>query len=116
MLPTPLSWRVSKDERDDHQATLYDFTIDPDVSLDNPTSPLGTFSWWDGERVEFNEIDRYIGVHNASEDRNIKRKGESTVYRYEAIATGKVFSAAILSEDDADLQILRPFLDEVETN
>lgn len=115
-LPKPLSWRVSKDDWDGPSATIYDFAIEPNKDLDNPVLPSEAFCWRDGSQVELNEPDRYISVHNASEDRNVKREGESTVYRYEAIAAGELFCAAILAENRTDLNILRPFLDGAELN
>lgn len=116
MLPTPLSWRVSKDERDDPQATLYDFAVDADVRLGNPTLLTETFCWRDGDQIECHEPQRYIGVHNSSEERNVKGKGKSTVYRYEALATGQVFGAVILSENESALQMVHSFIDEREIN
>ena len=116
ILPTPLSWRVSKDERDNPQATFYDFAVDSDVSLDNPTAPTETFCWRDEDRIECHESERYIRVHNSSEERNVKGKGKSTVYRYEALAAGQVFGAVILSENESALQMVRSFIDERKTN
>ena len=116
MLPAPLSWRISKNECDEPHVTIYDFAAELDDDVENLVSPPGVFCWREREAVEFYHSERYIGVHNASEHRNVKRKGESTVYRYEAIASGAVFSMVIASDDEADLQILRPLLDGQETN
>lgn len=116
MLPKPLSWRVNKVDRDNPSAVIYDFAIELNKSLENPVSLPGMFCWREEEQVEIDKPDRYVNVHNASEDRNVKRKNDSTVYRYEAIAAGESFGAVILAEDEADLQILRLFLDEAEIN
>jgi CRISPR-associated protein Csx10 len=113
-LPKPLSWRVRKEERDDTSATVYDFAIQPHQNLENPVSPSGLFCWKGEGQVEIDTPARYVNVHNASEDRNAKRKDDSTVYRYEAIAAGESFGAVILAEDETDLNILRPFLDGAE--
>jgi len=115
-LPKPLSWRVRKDERDDPSAVLHDFAIERDAGVDNPVSPAGAFCWRDEDFVEISEPGRYVNVHNASENRNVKRKDDSTVYRYEAIAAGELFGAVILTDDKADLQTLRPLLDGAEAN
>ncbi len=115
-LPKPLSWRVSKDDKDNDYADIYDFAIELDKDIDNPVSPSGVFCWQEGRQVELGRPGCYVNVHNANEDRNVKRKGESTVYRYEAIAAGELFGAAILAEDQSDLQALRPFLDRAELN
>jgi CRISPR-associated protein Csx10 len=115
-LPKPLSWRVKKEERDDPTATIYDFAIEPSQDLDNPVPPAGVFCWQAEERVEINTPNRYVNVHNASEDRNAKRKDDSTVYRYEAIAAGESFGTVILAKDETDLKVLRPLLDGAEVN
>ncbi len=116
MLPKPLSWRVEKERRDDPTATIYDFAIELHQDLDIPVLPSGMFCWREEEQVEIDTPTRYINIHNASEDRNAKRKDDSTVYRYEAIAAGESFGAVILAKDKADLDVLRPFLDETEVN
>jgi CRISPR-associated protein Csx10 len=115
-LPTPLSWRVNKDERDEHDAALYDLAVESQTNLDSSVPPAEMFCWRDGHQVEFLGLDRYIGVHNASDDRSRKRKGTSTVYRYEAIAVGARLSTAIVAEDEKDLGVLHSLLDGVETN
>ena len=43
-------------------------------------------------------------MHNTGKDRMVREKERSTVYRYEAIAAGQVFSAVIISENIADLE------------
>lgn len=115
-LPKPLSWRVSKDERHDPWATVYDFAIQPNTAPDNPVLPSGDFCWWDEDRVEIIKPKHYVGAHNASENRNVKRKEDSTVYRYEAIAAGQVFGGVILAEDTGDLETLRTLLGGIEIN
>ena len=115
-LPKPLSWRVSKDERDSPSATIYDFAIEWNGDVEGPVSPSGTFCWQDDDRVEFIKPARHVGVHNASENRNVKRKGESTVFRYEAIATGEKFGAVILSDSKDDLETLHSLLNEVKVD
>ncbi len=115
-LPRPFSWRVSKDEKDNAQAIIYDFAIEDEDILDDPQQPDGTFCWWENNRVELISPKRHINIHNASEDRNIKRKGKSPVYRYEAIAGDEVFGAVILTENEADVQMLLPFLNGLEFN
>lgn len=113
-LPKPLSWRVSKDERDNPSAIIYDFAIEPDKDVDGPTSPQGAFCWRSEDQVELDMPQRYVNVHNFSENRNVKRKGDSTVFRYEAIAAGEMFGAVILADDEEDLNTLRPLLEGVE--
>lgn len=113
-LPMPLSWRVHKDDRDNLIATIYDFAIEFCGDVDNPVSPSGAFCWRDGDNVEIDGPARYVSVHNASENRNVKRKGDSTVYRYEAIAAGEVFAGVIVAKDREDLQTLHSLLEGVE--
>jgi len=115
MLPTPLSWRVSKEERENPHATIYDLAIRADTDMDDLTSLSEPFWWREEERIEFGQPDRHIGAHNASDKRMTKGKGDSTVYRYEAIAAGEMLSTAIVSDSEEDLVLLRPLLDGAET-
>jgi CRISPR-associated protein Csx10 len=111
-LPKPLSWLVAKDERDTSGATIYDFAVAPNENVDNLVVLPGAFCWRaDDYQVEVVEPRRYVSVHNASENRNVKRKRESSVYRYEAIAPGQLFSAVLLSDNQNDLQTLRTLLE-----
>ncbi len=113
-LPRPLSWRVSKDDQQNSNAKIYDFAIDFCKDLENPVLPSGDFCWKDGCDVRINGPGCYISVHNSSEDRNVKREENSTVYRYDAIATGEVFAGAIIAENMDDLQILKSLIDKEE--
>lgn len=114
-LPRPLSWRVNKAERENQRATIYDFAVAPE-ELDAPVPPPGAFCWRDEDDVWLCDPDRHVCVHNASEDRNVKGKGKSVVYRYEAIAEGAAFGGVILAEDAGDLEVLRQLLDQVEVS
>jgi CRISPR-associated protein Csx10 len=82
----------------------------PDLSA--PTEP---FCWRDQGFAEFDEPARYLSFHNFGPTRNVKEKGKSAVYRYEAIAAGQDFGAVILSNDESLLRSLVPLVDGVET-
>lgn len=111
-LPKPLSWLVAKEERDTSGATIYDCAVAPNEDVDNLVVLPGAFCWRaEDYQVEVVEPRRYVSVHNASEDRNVKRKRESFVYRYEAIAPDQLFSAAILADNQEGLQILQTLLE-----
>lgn len=116
-LPKPLSWMVGKEEQTVDGAIIHDFAVEPKEDEDSLVELKGTFCWRtqddeDEPKVEIFETFKYVGIHNASEDRDVKRKGDSTVYRYEAIAPGQLFSGAILSDNVNDLQILKELLEE----
>ena len=116
MLPTPLSWQISKEERENPHVTIYDLAIRADTHVDDLTS-LSELFWWRGEdHIEFGQPSHHVSAHNASDKRMAKRKGNSTVYRYEAIAAGEALSAAIVSDSEGGLETLRSLLDGVETN
>lgn len=90
-IPKPLSWRVDKDDQQNLNARIFDFAINFTEDLENPVLPSGDFCWIDEHDVRINNPGFYMSVHNASEDRNAKRKENSSVYRYDAIAAGKSF-------------------------
>jgi CRISPR-associated protein Csx10 len=113
-IPKPLSWRVNKDDQQNLNAKIFDFAINFSEDLKNPVLPSGDFCWIDEHDVRINSPGFYISVHNASEDRNAKREENSTVYRYDAIATGEVFSSAILAESMDDLQTMKLLIDREE--
>jgi CRISPR-associated protein Csx10 len=116
MLPTPLSWRVSKEDQENPRATIYDLAIRVEIDV-NDLTPLSAPFWWgEEEQIEFSQVGRHISAHNASDKRMTKRKGDSTVYQYEAIASGETLSAAIVSDREEDLEMLQPFLDGAESN
>lgn len=116
MLPTPLSWRISKKEQENGLAIIYDLAIRAETDV-NDLTPLSEPFWWRvEEHVEFGQLGRHINAHNASDKRMTKCKGNSTVYRYEAIASGETLSATIVSDKEEDLEMLQPFLDGAESN
>ncbi len=110
-LPKPLSWLVARDDQATPGATVYNFAVTPREDVGNLVLLPGAFCWRTGSQLEVVEPCAYVSVHNASEDRNVKRKGKSFVYRYEAIAPGQLFSTAILSDNQNDLQTLRTLLE-----
>ena len=115
-LPKPLSWFVDKDERHKPAATVYDFALSPGEELDGLVPLPGKFCWHtDDGHIEIVDPTRRLTVHNASYDRNVKTKGNSWVYRYDAIAPGQLFSAAILSDTEDYLKDLRGLLELKET-
>ncbi|MEM3485506.1 MAG: hypothetical protein QXI12_07770 [Candidatus Methanomethyliaceae archaeon] len=115
-LPKPLSWFVDKDQRHEPTATVYDFALLPREETEGLVSLPGEFCWYteDGY-VEIIDPLRRLTVHNASDDRNVKGKGNSSVYRYDAIAPGQSFSAAIVSDREDHLRDLRELLEMAET-
>jgi CRISPR-associated protein Csx10 len=116
-LPRPLSWRIPKDSRGDPNATVYDLAAADKNWDDLPglSAPREPFCWRDQGFAELDEPARYLGFHSSSATRNVKGKGKSTVYRYEAIAAGQDFGAVILSNDGSLLRSLVPLVDGIET-
>ena len=110
-LPKPLSWRVRKDDRDKPGAKIFDFAIEFSEDVENPAIPSGTFCWNDENNdVWIHDPARYISMQNSSSDRNIKRENDSTVFRYDAIAAGEIFSGIIIADDIKDIQTLNLLL------
>jgi len=113
MLPRPLSWYVPKDHVDDAGAKIYDFAVETLESDEPHKLPKGGEFCYRTERgeVQLGNPAIRITVHNASDDRNCKREGESQVFRYDALAPGGTFIGVILSEDkDALENTIQPLL------
>lgn len=113
-IPKPLSWRVNKDDQQNLNAKIFDFAINFTEDLENSVLPSGDFCWIDDHDVRINSPGLYMSVHNASEDRNAKREENSSVYRYDAIATAEVFLGAIIAERMDDLQAMKLLIDREE--
>lgn len=110
-LPRPFSWRVSKDDNGDQQASLYDFAVDVEDTLQTPQLPRQTFvTCENGAFAWAAPARRTIQVHNASDERLIKKSQSSQVFRYEAIAANECFTAAIISQSTDLLEEIRPLL------
>lgn len=109
LLPTPRSWlgekgalERPKDEQEEDPITLYDASLAAPPkggtykTLKDPFCRLGTALDVEtgGPRIQ-------VQVHNFSNDRNRKQERHSGVYRYDALAPEQLFSAAIVTEDEA---------------
>ncbi len=114
-LPTPLSWLMEKDT----ETPIYDFAVKPEPMGKQWQQAPGPFCLlWQGEdngcEAELYTPAKHIGIHTAREDRQKVTKGESTVFRYEALAPDQTFCGVILADQDADLEELKQYLPEGE--
>ncbi len=110
-LPTPLSWRMRKDDREKNEFEIYDFAVEWNDDLEQPTSVAQPFCVVSHDEVTFPAMKRVMHYHNVSFRRMRKAKQDSTVFRYEAIAPGEVFVAAVIADDDRDLAHLQKLWD-----
>jgi CRISPR-associated protein Csx10 len=110
MFPNPLSWRQEKDKDSDDRAPIYDFAIKVDTKLQNPQAVKNNFVQLQDNKTLLYKPSRYIQMHNASDVRFIKKSETSFVYRYEALAAGEVFSAAVISDRKELLDEINRFL------
>jgi CRISPR-associated protein Csx10 len=115
-LPTPQSWQHEKGE----ETSLHDFAVEPlppeDTEQWQPAPKPFCVLTDDGARLI--QPDRHITVHTARnrrfgrpQDPHLVRKDEDpgAVYRYDALAAGQTFAAAILC-DDTDAKDLKSLL------
>ncbi|HZQ07109.1 MAG TPA: RAMP superfamily CRISPR-associated protein [Anaerolineae bacterium] len=114
-LPIPLSWYAKKDELakwtegGEGTLTLYDGAVDDAIfGQESELKPFAKRSDFcslpksdDDERVvEPVPISHQINVHIQREHkRQLKTKGETNVFAYQALAAGEIFCGAILAED-----------------
>lgn len=112
MLPTPFAWYVLKSQIDDERATIFDFGVHEDATLDPIKNLKIEFCAREPEVAQLYTTRRQINVHNVSEDRLRKQAGSSNVYRYEAIAAGETLCAAMVADSLDDLRALQALLPE----
>jgi len=114
VLPVPLSWYREKDGG--KTAPVYDFAVGVPENGDRQWQRIGQpfCHLWVGEdegcKVELAKPDQHINIHTAREDRQKVTKGESTVFRYEALAPEQTFCGVILAEQEQDLEMLQQWL------
>lgn len=117
-LPRPLSWRMTKEDMENPDAAIYDLAVASEYKKEYTELPKGEFCWIfqdEGEaRVELASPQRFVTLHNGSTGRMIKKKEESTVFCYEALAAGQLFGGAILADSEEDLKVLEQLLAERE--
>lgn len=120
-LPKPLSWRQSKSERvkagdEKHRVPIYDFAVEQRDD-DQYQRPDGVFCFLDhrGSTVRLASPAREVMIHTQRASQNGRRnygrahEDDGAVYRYESLAAGQTFEAAILC-DDADADALAQLL------
>jgi CRISPR-associated protein Csx10 len=117
-LPAPLSWQREKGK----ESPIRDLAVEPLPPEDRGTwvgvgrtfcVPLGDAS------VRLVQAERHLAVHTAR-NRRLGRAQEASlvgpeedpgaVYRYESLAAGQTFSAAILCDEDAVPEVLLPLI------
>jgi CRISPR-associated protein Csx10 len=110
-LPVPLAWM--KEKGSEAPTRIYDWSLvgigaDPE----QPKTLSEPFCRLTGDVVEVYQPLRRFSVHTLR-DRHMGRatEGGGAVFRYEALAQGQAFGAAILCDHDSDLELLRPFLE-----
>ena len=111
MLPVPLSWRMEKGS--EAPTLIYDWSIAREEGDLEVPKPVGSsFCCLKYGAVELGEPLRRVAVHT-QRDRQMGRATEDSgaVFRYEALAPGQVFEAAILFEDQATADLLAPHIE-----
>jgi len=107
-LPTPLSWNLEKGEEE----PVYDLVLkekgDESWSGIDKSRPF-CYLWEDEEdngKAEFYKPNFQINIHTFNENRQQSTKDNSTVFRYQALASDQDFCAVILADDESDLEKL----------
>jgi len=127
-LPVPLSWHqdkkaVSKEE-DNEPAPVYDFAINNiPRDIDQPISVKKRFYTRAEDYVRFVSPKYQLSVHTARNRRYGRAlrlssgfigsgdEAYGAVYRYKALAAGQSFKAAIICDNDKDVEILLSLLE-----
>lgn len=125
-LPTPLSWVAEKealgnwkpDENPADHLTFYDAAVDKGVVEEMRDIKMlegtGRFCRLSEDGVEFVHSARQVNVHiQRAHKRELKTKGESQVFVYDALAAGEIFCGAILAQNDTALKTFQQMLTEI---
>jgi CRISPR-associated protein Csx10 len=109
-LPTPRSWMVEKDNADQEAEKIVDTAIDDITQMAALQSLSVPFCSPEEDETTLYAPKRQSGLHNASTKRYVKQENDSVVFRYDALAAGQTFCAAILGEDITLLAVLQALL------
>lgn len=105
MLPTPLSWRVEKEEKGTDYVEISDFAVTEEINLESPVALGAHFAQFvDPHDVVLTNTQRTLSPHNASISRQVKRAEDSFVFQYDVLTAGQTLSAAICGPDVDKLQ------------
>ena len=116
--PVPFSLHHVKGQED----PIYDFAAEDPPPERQQWQAVGTpfcrFADDDVVKIRLVQPDRQINVHTARNRRfgraldpgRVPGEDPGAVYRYDALAAGQTFEAAILCDHDPDAQTLKPFL------
>ena len=107
-LPTPASWRKQKNEAMDG-ADGMDFALT--VAEDFETPVRLPFTGVGENNFTVFSPDEQLTTHIGAEERGRVKKGNNSVFQYQALAQDQSFVAVIASEDDIDL---KPIIDLLE--
>ncbi len=107
-LPTPTSWRTSKGaDPDNMQASDFAIKFDETKETGIRKPFWGQTSDQSGNLLAPKEA---LSIHIGNQNRGVVQRGESTVFQYQALASGQRFVAVIVSEDAAALQSVEELL------
>ncbi len=107
-LPAPLAWQQPQDKKD----TIYDFSVAEVIDTQKWHGFVGSYCQFEGgNTVQVVKPERQIAIHT-QRDRVYGRplKGSGAVYRYEALAAGQTFEAAIVCDNDSDTVLVEKWL------
>ncbi|HHV24802.1 MAG TPA: hypothetical protein GXX65_09860 [Methanosarcina sp.] len=116
-LPTPLSWHVEKGDPDN---TIYDFAIEdyldseengPEKNWKKVSEPFcHLFESDEGEGIILYQPSNQVQIHIFRANRQKETAGESTIFRYQALEAGQVFSGIILAESELCFKKIKDLL------
>lgn len=116
-LPIPLSWKAPKHAAGGLKNQAVPVTNLAAAETDQTDlKPIRAETWWlKGGTVFSREFPMQINVHNQRDaDFGRALEGRGAVYRYEALPAGLELKGIILSENEADIEILGGLLQEGE--
>lgn len=113
-LPTPYSWYAEKDKNNN---LIHNFAIEKeetDINWENISSPFCHLSENDdGEgQVRLFKPVYQAKIHIFRSNRQKVTTGESTIFRYQALEVGQIYSGVIISENEPNFEEIKNLLGE----
>lgn len=114
-LPTPASWHMIKDsDLGNDLVNVHDLAHNHSgdtTSTDNrPLKSLGGSFYTDGDSLFPKDPAQHVAIHIARSDRQRPTAGGSTVFRYDSLAPGQTFRAALLTDEDDAIAALQAMI------
>lgn len=110
-LPTPASWRKEKGTKLEDKPDARDFALMVDEEFDEAIQIPFCSPELISSLIQLIKPDEELTTHISGEERGRVLAGNNTVFQYQALADGQIFTAVILTQNDEDSKTLKQLLE-----